>query len=318
MELRGSNALVLGAKGFLGSNLVIALVRAGARVVAAFRPNGEPWSAPGDEELRAALRVCDFASFNLEDPTSMADILPPDGTVFLAAGLSGAVDSLARARVDLGTNGGGVLNLLEAMRVKRSRARVVFPSSQLVYGRPGTLKEEDPVEPLSLYAVHKLLGEHYGRVYERLHGVPFVALRIANPYGPRQRSSGGAYGLVRFFLDRALSGGDVPVYGDGSQERGYVHVDDVVQAMLLAAEKGRGTYNVGATACSVKEMAEAVVRAAGRGRVVSVPWPEEALKVEPGSARLDTSRAERELGWRATVRLDEGLRRTVEFLRGRE
>ncbi len=312
MELRGSNALVLGASGFLGSNLVIALTRAGARVVAATRSQ-----APGDEELESALARSEVVRFDLGDPASIARIVPVEGAVFLAAGLSGAVDSLARAREDLEANGRGVLNVLEALRAKKSRARVVFPSSQLVYGRPGTLKEEDPVEPLSLYAVHKLLGEHHGRVYERLHGVPFVALRIANPYGPRQRSSGGAYGLVRFFLDRALSGGDVPVYGDGTQERGYVHVDDVVQSMLLAAEKGRGTYNVGAAACSVKEMAEAVVRAAGRGRVVSVPWPEEALKVEPGSARLDTSRAERELGWRATVKLDEGLRRTVEFLRGK-
>jgi nucleoside-diphosphate-sugar epimerase len=304
---------VLGATGFLGSNLVIALVAAGARVRAASRA---PIYPGRDTELARALEQCEHAAFALEDAASIERIVPPDGFVFLAAGLSGALGSLARATADLEANGHGVLSVLEALRAKGSRAKVIFPSSQLVYGQDGSLKEDAPARPLSVYAVHKLLGESYGRVYEHAHGVPFVSLRISNPYGPRQRASGGAYGLVRFFLDRALAGAEVPVWGEGAQRRGYLYVTDVVSALLLAAERGRGTYNIGhPESCSVRAMAEAVVRASGSGHVASVPWPAEALKVESGDALLDCSRAASELGWSPRVPLDEGLARTVAFLR---
>ncbi len=313
MDLRDENAVVLGASGFLGSNLVVALAARGARVRAAVR------SVPAsmDRELAAALARSELIRFDLADAESVARVVPEDGVVFLCAGLSGALTSLARASGDLEANGRGVLNVLEALRAKRSRARVVFPSTQLVYGRGGDLREEDPLVPASLYAAHKVLGESYGRIYERAHGIPFVALRIANPYGPRQRSSGGAYGLVRFFLDRALAGDELPVYGEGSQMRGYLFASEVAGALVAAAERGQGAYNIGSpVACSVREMAETVVRVVGRGRVVHVPWPEDALKLEPGDARLDVTRARRELGFDPRVGLEEGLARTVAFLRG--
>jgi len=301
VELRGRDALVLGATGFLGSNLVVALEKAGARVRAASRT--EPRDL--DPELGGALRRSERVRFDLCNAESVARLVPEEGFVFLAAGVSGALTSLARATEDLETNGRGVLNLLEALRAKRSKAKVIFPSSQLA------------ANPLSLYAAHKALGETYGRVYEQAHGIPFVSLRIANPYGPRQRRAGGAYGLVRYFLDLALQGKEVPVYGDGSQRRGYVYIDDVVRAFLLAAEKGQGVYNVGADpTTTVRAMAEAVVRAAGRGRVTSVAWPEDARRVEPGDVELDLSRTRADLGWSPCVGLDEGLARTVRFLRG--
>jgi UDP-glucose 4-epimerase len=314
LPLRGAPALVLGASGFLGSSLVVALDALGARVRATVRGDAGP-----------ALARAEVVRADLRDPASLARAVPDEGFVFFTAGLSGALGSLERATLDLEVNGRGVLNLLEALRERRSRARVVFPSSQLVYGHGGAtpLREDDPPAPRSLYAVHKLLAEHYGRVYAETHGIEWVTLRIANPYGPRQRASGGAYGLVRHFLDLALAGKPVPVWGDGSQRRGYVFVEDVVRAFLLAALKGeRGrtysrTYNIGhPSPCSVRAMAEAVVRAAGTGSVATVPWPSEAQRLEPGDARLDLERARAELGWEPTVALEDGLARTVAFLRG--
>jgi UDP-glucose 4-epimerase len=197
----------------------------------------------------------------------------------------------------------------------------VFPSSQLVYGGSPSgeaLTEDAPPRPRSIYALHKLLGEGYGDLYTRLHGVDWVTLRIANPYGPRQRTSSGAYGLVRYFLERALAGDAVPVFGEGTQRRGYVFVDDVVRALLLAASVGRPDrlYNVShPTPHTVRSMAEAVVAACGRGRVESVPWPRDAVQVEPGDALLDVSRARMELGWEPRVPLEDGLARTIAFLR---
>ncbi len=314
--LRGAPAMVLGASGFLGSNLVLALDRLGARVTAVARtPPARP-----DPALRAALDRAATATVDLMDVESVAAIAPTEGFLFLAAGLSGALSSLARATQDLEANGRGVLALLEALRGKGSRARVVFASSQLVYGEGGAapIGEDAPPRPRSLYAAHKLLGESYGAVYAHVHGLHWVTLRMANPYGPRQRPLGSAYGIVRHFIDKALAGEALPLYGGGLQRRGYVFVDDVVSACLLAAVKappGR-VYNVAPLVpCSVRDMAEAVVRACGRGRVESVPWPEDARRIEPGDFCLDVRRARSELGWEPQVDLDDGLARTVAFLR---
>lgn len=310
--------MVLGASGFLGSSLVVALDRLGARVTAVSRA----LPTHPDPALRAALGRAETATVDLVDVDSLLAIAPTDGYLFLAAGLSGALSSLARATEDLEANGRGVLALLEALRSKGSRARVVFASSQLVYGEGGAgpIGEDTLPRPRSLYAAHKLLGESYGAVYTHVHGIPWITLRIANPYGPRQRPLGGAYGVVRHFVDKALAGEALPVYGGGHQRRGYVFVDDVVSACLSAAVKGAPgrVYNVShPTPCSVREMAEAVVRACGRGRIESVPWPEDARRIEPGDFCLDVSRARSELGWEARVGLEDGLARTVEFLRSR-
>jgi UDP-glucose 4-epimerase len=317
-RLRGAQALVLGATGFLGSSLVIALDALGARVRAAVR---RELPRNLDAVLAAALSRSELVRADLRDQESLARVTPDEGFVFVTAGLSGACSSLERASLDLEVNGGGVLALLEAIRTKRSRVRVVFPSSQLVYGSSpsgAALAEDALPRPRSIYAVHKLLGEHYGELYGRLYGVEWITLRVANPFGPRQRPSSGAYGLVRHFLDCALRGESVPVFGEGAQRRGYVYVDDLVRALLAGASVGQAghAYNIShPTAHSVRGMAEAVIRACGRGRIATVPWPMGAQQVEPGDSILDVSRARTELGWEPEVSLEEGLARTVTFLR---
>jgi len=181
---------------------------------------------------------------------------------------------------------------------------------------------DHPTVPTSMYGIHKLAAEGYHRIFHDLYQVPTTVLRLTNPYGPRRPGVGAAYGIVNYFLERALRDEDVPVYGEGEQTRDYVYVDDVAQAILAAGvhpdAPGR-TWNVGGgQPIPVREMARGVVEACGRGRVTRIPWPEDYARVETGSflAEIDTTR--QDLGWTPTVSLADGLARTVAHYRAGE
>ncbi len=136
-------------------------------------------------------------------------------------------------------------------------------------------------------------------------------LRITNPYGPFQRPEQNRYGIVNWFIHEALLGHTLTVYGDGKQLRDYIHVDDAVDAMLtagLAPEADGKIFNVGSgRGVSFLEMAQHVIRAAGRGRLKHVEWPADAALVETGDFVADTSLIEQKLGWKARIRLESGI-----------
>jgi UDP-glucose 4-epimerase len=169
--------------------------------------------------------------------------------------------------------------------------------------------------PLSLYGVHKLAGEHYHLLYEHLYGLRTAILRITNPYGPFQGPTENRYGIINWFIHLALTDQVLPIYGDGRQLRDYIHVDDVVEAFLVAGAPGAAAgmvFNVGSgIGISFGRMAEMVVEQAGSGRIEHRPWPDEARRVETGDFVADVSRIREALGWRPTIALADGLRGVV-------
>lgn len=306
-------ALVLGAGGFLGSHVARRLVRDGWSVSGLVHDAGAPHVA---SRLDGALEEVELVTGDAADPELLLQLVVGVDAVFPFAGHSGAARSLAEPFEDLVANAGGQLAVLEALRQQNRDARVVFPGSRLQYGRPHFLPvtEDHPQDPISLYGMHKMVGEHYHRLYHDLYGLPTCCLRISIPYGPHQNRRDRAFGVVGNFLAAAASDGEIQVYGNGTQRRDYVFVDDLVDLCVAAATNPTAVgsvFNAGGPApVSIGAMAEAVVKTVGHGRVVSVPWPALEAFVETGDYVSDLSRAEAALGWKPTVTLEHGLAAT--------
>jgi UDP-glucose 4-epimerase len=240
--------------------------------------------------------------------------------IFNVAGQSGALRSMEDPWTDLDVNCGGALSLLEAVRSVNAEVRLVFVGSRLEYGAVGSapVDEEHATAPLCLHAIHKLTVEEYLKMYRRLFGIRSVVARVTNPYGPGQPRRRTAYGVVNRLIHLALGGEALPIYGDGRQLRDYIYIDDTVAALcaLGAAADLQGAYNVGTgVGTPLIEMAHAITRMAGGGRIELVEWPALARKIETGDFVADITRARRDLGWNPAVSLEEGLRRTVAHYR---
>jgi UDP-glucose 4-epimerase len=205
----------------------------------------------------------------------------------------------------------GTLRVLEAAHAAGSR--VVFASTGgAIYGECGAPADESSERrPLAPYGAAKLAGEEYLLTYRRLYGMSNVVLRFANVFGPRQDPHGEA-GVVAIFLGRLRDAEICNIFGDGEQERDYVYVGDVVQAALVAAEVEGGVFNVGTgRATSVLELYELCRKVAGSGLT---PRLSPARAGELQRSVLDVGKVERELGWRPQTSLEEGLRRTWDWI----
>jgi UDP-glucose 4-epimerase len=292
-------ALVTGGAGFIGSNLVDALVGRGDEV-----------HVLDDLSKGRRERVNDAATLHvadIRDPDAVVDEAGPDVVFHLAAQADVRV-SVERPDHDADVNVLGTLRVLEAAR--RHDAKLVFSSTGgAIYGECAAPAPEDaPRRPLAPYGTSKLCGEEYLATWNRLYGTSHVALRFGNVYGPRQEPHGEA-GVVAIFMGLLRDGGVPKIYGDGRQTRDYVFVGDVVDAVLRAGgHDGGGVFNVGSgDETSVLELYEAVQRA------TRIERPAEHAEERLGELQrsvLDVRAAERELGWLSATTLAAGLEHT--------
>jgi UDP-glucose 4-epimerase len=295
-------AIVTGGAGFIGSHVVDALLarRDEVHVLDDLSSGSRERVASGAE-----LHVADVRA-----PVQVFDIVAPDVVLHLAA-QADVRTSIERPDHDAEVNVLGTLRVLEAAR--RHAAKVVFASTGgAIYGEcDGPAPETAERRPLSPYGTSKLCGEEYLATWNRLYGTSHVTLRLGNVYGARQEPSGEA-GVVSIFMGALRDGGAPRIYGDGRQTRDYVHVADVVRAMLAALEADGGVFNVGTgVETSVLDLSEAIARVTGIERA---PTFAPARRGELQRSVLDVSLAARELGWRAERSLDSGLAYTWGWL----
>jgi UDP-glucose 4-epimerase len=306
-------ALILGVGGFLGSHLARHLLHAGWEVTGVVRDPRSPLLEPRLGDIFGEVTL---VAGNAGDHGLLSKLLPGADAVFPFAGLSGATASMERPLVDLNANGRAQLVLLEMLRTHNPDAHVVYPGSRLQYGPCQRLPvdEDHPQRPVSVYGVHKMLAEQYHRLYALAHEIPTTVFRISNPYGPYQYRPDAAFGIVGTFLARAARGEELQVYGGGHQLRDYIYIGDLVRlcevAVTSPGSAGQAYNASGPEPVSLREMAETVVATVGSGRVVDAPWPAEEGAVETGDYVGDTELATRELGWRAQVKLADGLAAT--------
>ena len=241
--------------------------------------------------------------------------------IFSLAAQVSYVDSNIEPLLDLDINCRGHLNLLNACVQVNRKARIVFTSSRFVYGtiEYNPVDENHPFNCLSIYGIHKLVGEKYYRFYHDAHGLETVSLRIANPYGPRQQMKHSKYGIVNWFIRLALEGKPLTVYGDGSQKRDYIFVEDVAEALVSAA-LSRGTagqvYNLGSgTGTPFMDMVRMVAELLPGTEIKKVEWPAERSFVETGDYISDITRIIRATGWAPKTSMQEGIAKTFDFYR---
>lgn len=212
----------------------------------------------------------------------------------------------------------GSINLLDACVAHKVRRVVYISTAGAAYGEPKELpvREGDPINPITPYGISKHTVEHYLFTYNVLYGLPYVVLRYGNVYGPRQSSKGEA-GVFAIFCERILGGVRPVIYGDGSKIRDYVYIEDVARANVLALERGTGEiFNIANGVATTDYDVFRVVRD-GLGLRNLEP---DYVPVRPGEIDriyLDISKAERLLGWKPAISLEEGATRTVAFFRSR-
>jgi UDP-glucose 4-epimerase len=307
--------LVTGGAGFIGSNLVDALLARGDEVTVV-----DDLSTGRRGNLDGALAAgAELVELDIRDAAALASVAQqhrPEAIFHLAAQID-VRKSLEDPAFDAAVNVGGTANVLDAARAADC-GRVVFVSTGgAIYGEGDgqqlPLREDAPIAPLSAYGQSKYAAEGYLALYERLYGLSSIALRLGNVYGPRQDPLGEA-GVIAIFCGLLQSGERPTVFGDGTQTRDYIYVGDVVAAALTAAgSTTTGAVNLGTgIETNVLELAEALGRLGGVDSFEPEFAPPRTGEVQ--RITLDASRAERELGWRPQTGLDEGLRITLDSL----
>jgi UDP-glucose 4-epimerase len=313
-SLRGARCVVTGGLGFIGSNLVHALAGAGASVVVldALVP-GHGGNRANLEGLRVEVVEADIG-----DAAAAADAVRDAQVVFNVAGQVSHLASMTDPLRDLDLNTRAHLAFLEVLRAVNPGARVVLTSTRQVYGRPRYLPvdEAHPTEPVDVNGISKLAAEQLHLLYGRVHGLAVSALRLTNVYGPRQCLEHDGLGFLPVFVRRALAGEEILVYGDGSQLRDCLHVDDVVRALAAAALRPEAVgevCNLGHHEVhSLAELARLVQEAAGRGGAMRlVPWPDDLARIDIGSFHGSYAKAERLLGWRPEIAFADGIAMTM-------
>ena len=308
-------AFVTGGAGFIGSNLVDALVERGDDVeVLDDLSTGRPDNLEGALARGAVLHEADIRDG--ERLAALVEAAAPDVIFHLAAQID-VRRAVADPAFDAQVNVGGTINVLEAARRAGVRRVVNSSTGGAIYGDAGTIPtpEDHLAAPMAPYGQSKLAAEGYLGLYARLYGLSAASLRYANVYGPRQDPHGEG-GVVAIFCGKLAEGGTPVAFGDGRQTRDFVYVGDVVSANLAAAGSDwAGACNVGTgTETSVIELA-AALRALGNGRPFELSHaPARTGEIERSA--VDPALAREVLGWRAQVALAEGLERTLARVRG--
>jgi UDP-glucose 4-epimerase len=316
---RGRRVMITGGLGFIGSNLARRLVELGARVllVDSLIPDygGNLFNIDG---------VADRLSVNIADvrqQSTMNYLVRDRDVIFNLAGQVSHIDSMRDPYSDLEINCRSQLTVLEACRNHNSGVKVVFAGTRQVYGRPDSLpvSESHLVRPTDVNGINKAAGEYYHLVYNNVFGVRACSLRLTNVYGPRQLIKHNRQGFIGWFIRLAIEDKSIQIYGDGSQLRDFVYVDDAVDAFLRAGASdvcNGDVFNVGGDIpYSLRDLTGVLVDVARSGRVEYVSWPSEKKAIDIGSFYADSSKFRGAVGWTPTVSLRDGLQRTVSFYR---
>jgi UDP-glucose 4-epimerase len=304
--------LVTGGAGFIGSNIVRALLQRGdaVRVV----DNLATGRAVNLQEVRDRVELI---SGDLRDRGALDDAVRGVEAIFHQGALPSVSRSIEDPKASHDVNATGTLNLLLAAREAGVR-RLVYASSSSVYGDTPVLpkSEELPTNPLSPYAVSKLAGEQYCRVFARLSGLETVCLRYFNVFGPRQ-DPGSQYAAVVPKFIRAMSNGEAPLIdGDGTQSRDFTYVENVVEANLLASEVPGVSGEVFNVACGQRSNLLELV--AALNQILGTSIEPRFGPPRPGDVKhsqADISRARRLLGFQPRILLADGLARATEWYR---
>lgn len=316
---RGSAVLITGGLGFIGSNLARRLVQAGANVTlmdSLIPEYGGNLRNIEDFRDRVTVNLSD-----VRDSHSLNALLPEKDYLFNLAGQTSHLDSMTDPHTDLAINAGAQLSILEAARQLNPAVRIVFAGTRQIYGKPDYLPvdENHPIRPVDVNGVNKVAGEWYHILYHQVYGMQTTSLRLTNTYGPGMRVRDARQTFLGIWIQQALRGETITVFGDGSQLRDFTYVTDCVNALLLAAtspEAPGHAYNLGGSEIvSLAEVASMIVNLEPSAKFEFIDFPADRKRIDIGNYYGSWDLIMTALGWRPEVSLREGLERTLGYYR---
>lgn len=318
-EFKNSNVLVTGGLGFIGSNLVITLVKLGAKVtiVDSMIP-GLGGNLFNTSPVRNKITV-NFS--DIRDVNAMNYLVRDKDFIFHLAGQVDHVLSLTDPYPDIDINIKGTAVLMEACKHNNPDVRVIYSGTRGQYGRAVSLpvKETAQTQPLGIYEISRLTAEKIIKVYNDVHGVRAVLLRLTNVYGPRSQMLHSHYNVVNWFVRLVLDNSTIKVFGDGKIKRDFLYVDDCVDAMLMSALSKDAVgeiLNVGMDKpANFLDLTKTLIKISGKGKWEFAPFSPERKIQEPGDFYSDITKIKKLVGWRPKTTLKEGLTKTINFYR---
>ena len=313
---KGTSVLITGGLGFIGSNLAFQLVELGAAVtlIDSLIPTygGNLFNIQGlDKRLHVNLS-------DIRDRFSMEVLLRDKQVIFNLAGQTSHMDSMQDPQTDLAINAAAQLSLLEQCRQINPTARIVFASTRQIYGRPQYLPvdENHPIAPVDVNGINKLAAELYHRLYYDVYGLSSVVLRLTNTIGPRMRIRDARQTFLGVWIRQLLEGQPIEVWG-GEQLRDFNAVEDVVEALLLAAERSDlepSPYNLGSgETISLIELARLMINVHGSGELRIRPFPADRARIDIGDYHSCFQRFHKATGWQPRHSLVSTLERTLAY-----
>src|SRR3989338_2676852 len=315
--LKEKKVLITGGLGFLGSNLALRLVEMGAQVTLV--DNLLPHQGGNLFNIEPIQTKVDVNISDIRNQLSMNHLVKDQEFIFHLAGQVNHIDSMRNPFNDLSINVEGTLSVLEACRHFNPTVKILFSGTRGQYGSTVRLpvSEEHPMHPKGVYALTNLCAENLMRVYHEAHHISSICFRITNTYGPRHQMAHDEYGVVNWFIRKAMDDEVIPVFGDGRILRDYLFIDDCVEAFIQAmfCEKAYGqVFNIGTgVPMNFMDLAEKIKRIANSGKVKFTEFTKERKEVEPGDYYADISKMKSIVGWKAKISLEEGLATTIAY-----
>jgi UDP-glucose 4-epimerase len=277
-------SILIGSNGYIGRHLAYFLDKEGY-----INKNYDLAELPPDG-------IANYEPFDLTNTWHFSKLDPDVDFIFLFAGLSGTIAGFDNYKKFIEVNEIGVLNLLNWMRITKSQARIVFPSSRLVYkGNKNTpLNEDAEKEAKTIYAKNKFSAEHFFYIHHLEYGLKYTVFRICVPYG-NIFSNEYSYGTTGFFLNKARKGEDIVLFGNGENRRTFTYIEDICQIILNAIENENSVneiYNIGGENLSLYEYAKMLAQKFSVN-IKFEEWPDKLLKIETGDTVFDASKIEK-------------------------
>lgn len=312
-----TKVLITGGVGFIGSSLARRLVQLHANVtlVDSLIPlyGGNLFNIH-DIKDRVTVNISD-----VRDPYATAYLVQGKDYLFNLAGQTSHIDSMTNPQTDLDINASAQLSILEACRKHNPDIKIVFASTRQLYGKPEYLPvdEKHPIRPVDVNGINKLAGEWYHLLYNNVYKIRACALRLTNTYGPGMRVKDARQTFLGIWVRNLIEGKPIKVFGDGLQLRDFNYVDDVVDALLVAAinPKANGeVFNLGSTEyINLKNLAALLIEIFQGGTYEIVPFPSDLRAIDIGDYYSNYTKINQTLGWLPRILLKYGLKQTLEY-----
>ena len=308
--------LITGGLGFIGSNLALKLVELGANITVldSLLPDfgGNKFNIFPIKN-RVNVKIADMRNQRM-----LEKIVGDFEIIFNLAGTLSHIDSMTNPLLDLDINCVAQLSLLQACRKNNRSAKIIFTGTRNQYGKALYLPvdEKHIQEPTDINGINAMAAEKYHFLYTKIYGVPTVSLRLTNTFGPRHQMKHSKQGVLNWFLRLLLDGKKVELYGDGTQIRDVNYVDDVVNALILAAENKKAigkAYNLGGQPVTLKQFVEESIKILDDGSYLLKQFPQERKAIEIGNYVADIGKIKTDLNWEPKIKLEEGIKRTINY-----